>query len=67
MTAMSSPHIAPDRFFITSEEQVDAWYGFLSNNSAPIKSPPKTHRDGARSIGRNHGPDDLPSATLGLT
>ena len=37
-------------FFIASEEQVDAWYAFLSENSVPIKSPPKTHRDGARSF-----------------
>ena len=37
-------------FFIASPDQVDEWYAFLSHNHVPVKSPPKTHRDGARSF-----------------
>lgn len=37
-------------FFIASPDQVDEWYTFLVNNHVPVKSPPKTHRDGARSF-----------------
>jgi catechol 2,3-dioxygenase-like lactoylglutathione lyase family enzyme len=37
-------------FFVASPEQVDAWYGFLDDNGVTVKSPPRTHRDGARSF-----------------
>lgn len=37
-------------FILESEEQVDAWYSYLTNNNVPIDKKPKTHRDGARSF-----------------
>jgi len=37
-------------FFIASPDQVDEWHAFLVNNHVPVKSSPKTHRDGARSF-----------------
>ena len=29
---------------------VDAWHDFLRAHDVPIESPPRTHRDGARSF-----------------
>lgn len=37
-------------FILDSEEQVDEWYSYLTNNNVPIDKEPKTHRDGARSF-----------------
>jgi catechol 2,3-dioxygenase-like lactoylglutathione lyase family enzyme len=37
-------------FLVASPEQVDTWYGFLDDNGVTVKSPPRTHRDGARSF-----------------
>ena len=31
-------------------EHVDLWHAFLSQNDVPIDAPPRTHRDGARSL-----------------
>jgi len=37
-------------FIIRTPEQVDAWHEFLRQHDVPIKAPPRTHRDGARSF-----------------
>lgn len=37
-------------FILESEEQVDEWYSYLTNNNIRIDKEPKTHRDGARSF-----------------
>ena len=37
-------------FFIASEGEVDDWHDFLKAQGVPMKSSPKTHRDGARSF-----------------
>jgi catechol 2,3-dioxygenase-like lactoylglutathione lyase family enzyme len=37
-------------FLVASPERVDTWYGFLDDNGVTVKSPPRTHRDGARSF-----------------
>lgn len=37
-------------FIIDAIEQVDQWYEFLVAQQVRIQSPPKTHRDGARSF-----------------
>jgi catechol 2,3-dioxygenase-like lactoylglutathione lyase family enzyme len=37
-------------FILDTPEQVDAWYEFLSGQGVPMKSAPRTHRDGARSF-----------------
>jgi catechol 2,3-dioxygenase-like lactoylglutathione lyase family enzyme len=43
-------HLDHIGFIIDTPELVDAWYGFLSENGVPMKSAPRTHRDGARSF-----------------
>ncbi|MBI3561557.1 MAG: VOC family protein [Gammaproteobacteria bacterium] len=35
---------------IETPQAVDAWYTFLNAQSVPMRSVPKTHRDGARSF-----------------
>ena len=37
-------------FFLQTPEQVDAWYEYLANQGVKIRTPPRTHRDGARSF-----------------
>jgi catechol 2,3-dioxygenase-like lactoylglutathione lyase family enzyme len=37
-------------FIIDDIEQVDVWHDYFKNHGVRIKSPPKTHRDGARSF-----------------
>lgn len=37
-------------FIIERPEQVDAWYAFLREQGVPMKTEPRTHRDGARSF-----------------
>jgi catechol 2,3-dioxygenase-like lactoylglutathione lyase family enzyme len=37
-------------FMLRRIEQVDAWHDFLKANGVPIAKPPRTHRDGARSL-----------------
>ncbi|CAN5302728.1 VOC family protein [soil metagenome] len=37
-------------FIIKTPELVDQWHDFLIANKVKIKNPPKTHRDGARSL-----------------
>jgi len=37
-------------FIIDDIEQIDVWYDFLSAHDIPMKTKPKTHRDGARSF-----------------
>ena len=56
-------HRAPERFdssgdqvldhigFIIDEiDQVDVWFDFLRGHEVPMKTEPRTHRDGARSF-----------------
>ena len=37
-------------FIIPTPEQVDEWYAFLDHHAVPMRQPPRTHRDGARSF-----------------
>ena len=37
-------------FIVESPEQVDVWYDFLRAHDVPMKTAPRTHRDGARSF-----------------
>ena len=37
-------------FIMGEPEAVDAWYDYLLAHHVPMKSSPKTHRDGARSF-----------------
>lgn len=37
-------------FTLRQPEDVDQWYSFLSEKGVRMKTPPKTHRDGARSF-----------------
>lgn len=37
-------------FIIDEMDQVDEWYAFLTQHEVPVKSAPRTHRDGARSF-----------------
>ena len=37
-------------FFVETHEAVDRWFAFLQENKVKIIAPPKTHRDGARSL-----------------
>ncbi len=37
-------------FIIERPEQVDAWYAYLCDRDVPMKTEPRTHRDGARSF-----------------
>lgn len=53
----SDRNIDPDRqsldhigFILAGADDVDDWYDFLSANGVEMKSPPRTHRDGARSF-----------------
>lgn len=37
-------------FFVATPEDVDTWFAFLTEKQVTILAPPKTHRDGARSL-----------------
>jgi len=37
-------------FALRSPELVDRWYEFLKAEKVPVRDPPRTHRDGARSF-----------------
>ena len=37
-------------FIINEIEQVDVWYEFFNQHNIPMKTAPRTHRDGARSF-----------------
>ncbi|MHB1950582.1 MAG: VOC family protein [Acidiferrobacteraceae bacterium] len=37
-------------FVLETPEAVDAWHAYLKEQGVPITHPPKTHRDGARSL-----------------
>ncbi|MEJ2392077.1 MAG: VOC family protein [Gammaproteobacteria bacterium] len=37
-------------FTLRKPEDVDQWYSFLVEKGVSMKTPPKTHRDGARSF-----------------
>lgn len=37
-------------FILKKADDVDAWYGFLNEHHVPMRSQPRTHRDGARSF-----------------
>lgn len=43
-------------FILDKPEHVDEWYDFLLQHDVPMKTKPKTHRDGARSF-YCHDPD----------
>jgi len=44
-------------FILDKMDDVDDWYNFLVSHDVPMKTKPKTHRDGARSF-YCHDPDD---------
>ena len=37
-------------FIVPRIEQIDDWFAFLKDNDVAIVKPPRTHRDGARSL-----------------
>jgi len=37
-------------FILETPEQTDAWYEFMQSHGVPMKTAPRTHRDGARSF-----------------
>ena len=37
-------------FILSTPDDVDAWYDFLSSHQVEMRTRPKTHRDGARSF-----------------
>lgn len=37
-------------FILRTPEDVDAWYAFLRGHDVPMRTEPRTHRDGARSF-----------------
>ncbi len=37
-------------FIVKRSAQIDDWFAFLTANNVPILNPPRTHRDGARSL-----------------
>ena len=37
-------------FILDKPDNVDDWYNFLNQHEVPMKTVPKTHRDGARSF-----------------
>ena len=37
-------------FILNRPEQVDEWHAFLKEHAVPMRTIPKTHRDGARSF-----------------
>lgn len=43
---------------VAAPADVDAWAAYLSSKGVPLKTQPKTHRDGSRSI-YLHGPEGL--------
>jgi catechol 2,3-dioxygenase-like lactoylglutathione lyase family enzyme len=43
---------------VAAPADVDAWAAYLTANGVPLKTQPKTHRDGSRSI-YFHGPEGL--------
>ena len=43
---------------VAAADDVDAWATYLSSQGVPLKTQPKTHRDGSRSI-YFHGPEGL--------
>ena len=43
---------------VAAAADVDAWAAYLASRSVPLKTQPKTHRDGSRSI-YFHGPESL--------
>lgn len=36
--------------FVPSHADVDAWHAYLVENGVKVKSPPRDHRDGTRSV-----------------
>jgi catechol 2,3-dioxygenase-like lactoylglutathione lyase family enzyme len=37
-------------FFLRTPEQVDQWFRYLDAHGVPMRTAPRTHRDGARSF-----------------
>lgn len=37
-------------FFLKAPEQVDAWFEYLSAQGVPMRTAPRSHRDGSRSF-----------------
>ncbi len=54
--ASASFHSSPQQkldhigFIISEIDQVDVWYEFFKHHQVPLKTAPRTHRDGARSF-----------------
>ena len=46
-SAQTLDHIG---FTLEKKEQVDEWYAYLKDLQTEIVNPPRTHRDGARSL-----------------
>jgi catechol 2,3-dioxygenase-like lactoylglutathione lyase family enzyme len=45
-----SPGLDHIGFVLDQIEHVDLWHSFLQSQQVPIAQPPRTHRDGARSL-----------------
>lgn len=45
-----SPGLDHIGFILGQIDHVDLWHEFLQSHQVPIAQPPKTHRDGARSL-----------------
>lgn len=43
-------HLDHIGFILETPELVDAWYAYLQAHQVPMKTAPRTHRDGARSF-----------------
>jgi len=43
-------HLDHIGFILREPEDVDEWYAYLNAHDVPMKSAPRTHRDGARSF-----------------
>lgn len=58
---LSAPHETGQRldhigFFLATAQAVDQWYEYLAAHGVAVRSPPRIHRDGARSF-YCHDPD----------
>lgn len=49
-TSQSAQKLDHIGFIIEKPEQVDQWYEYLTDHQVPVRHPPRTHRDGARSF-----------------
>jgi len=49
-TFAEGQHLDHIGYILNRPEDVDAWHDFLVAHAVPVKAPPRTHRDGARSF-----------------